>query len=109
MAELLPRTIAECIDACNLCLRAVNECLATHAGDAEMKRCLLLCLDCKDLCRACVESLARQSAIAPELCAICADHCGRCAEECGRFDSEVCRRCAEACSRCAEQCRRVAA
>jgi hypothetical protein len=74
-----------------------------------MKASLVLCLDCTDLCSACVQMLGRNSAFASRACAVCAEICERCAGECGKFDSPECKACAEACRRCAEQCRTVSA
>lgn len=104
----LTRDVEVCIDSCNDVIRTANVCLQAHVGEAEMERCLKLCLDAADVCAACAKGLARQSDYAARLCAVCADLCRECAEECGRFDSDECTDCAEACRTCAEKCRAMA-
>lgn len=59
-----------CIDACNACLTAVHVCLAEHLGEPEMRRCHELCLDCADLCAACVPMLARDSEYHARVCEV---------------------------------------
>ena len=105
----MTREMQQCIDTCNTAIQTLNECLAQHIGESEMKRCLELVLDCRDVTGACVQMLARESDYVNRVCGICADLCDECARECDNFDSEVCKRCAQACRRCAEECRRMAA
>ena len=98
-----------CIDACNRCTSAANACLARHVGEEPMKACLLLCLDCTDLCSACTQMLARGSEFGNRVCAVCAELCERCAVECEKFESRECQDCADACRKCAEECRQMGA
>ncbi len=102
-------TTQQCIDACNAGIQAANVCISEHIGEEPMVKCLQLCLDCTDLCTACVQVLARGSEYGEPVCSICADLCEECADECAKFDSESCQRCAEACRVCAEQCRKMVA
>ena len=109
VAPMATREVQSCIDACNACMSAANACLAWHAGEQDMKQCLVLCLDCVDLCSACVHMLARSSANGPKVCEVCAEACDRCAGECAKFDSPECKACAEACRKCAERCTEMSA
>lgn len=101
--------VRDSIEACQDCTTATNDCVSEHLGEPEMARAHRLCLDCADLCTACIPMMARGSDYSTRVCGILADLCEACAEECEKFDSEACRACAEACRRCAERCRAMAA
>lgn len=105
----LSSELQQCIDNCNNCIEASRICLNQHLGEADMKTCHRLCLDCISLCTACVQMLASQSDYVNRVCAVCADLCKACAQECSKFDSDVCRQCAEQCQQCAESCTAMAA
>jgi uncharacterized membrane protein len=106
--------LAATIDALNDCAQA---CIADTQRDlseenvAEMVRCILLCLDCADICTATGSVISRQGefdarVIAPLLEA-CAESCKSCGDECERHAGmhEHCRVCAVACRSCERACR----
>ena len=101
-----------CIDACNDCALACEHCASACLRETDvhtLARCIVLDLECAEICRTATIMMARGSERAAEFCQLCADVCEECAQECERHQHmEHCRRCAEACRRCAEECRRMA-
>jgi hypothetical protein len=94
----------ECVTACERCAAA---CLnGEHA--AKMAKCIALCRDCSDLCSLSAKHMARDSACAKKLCALCADVCQACTEQCAKHETVHCQQCAEACRKCADECKKMA-
>lgn len=100
-----------CIEACNACYIACNDCAASCLQENDVKalaKCIALDLDCAAICTLAVGAMARGSAHAKAICAVCADICQACAEECGKHRLEHCIACAKACQQCADACKKVA-
>jgi hypothetical protein len=102
--------LGECIEACQLCLRACHACAAADVQEPHggMAQCVLINLDCAAICAAMLEALERRSVHHGDFCALCAHLCRACAAECAKHDHPHCVRCREACERCAEACSRHA-
>ena len=101
-----------CIEACNSCAVACNHCAASclHEQDVKtMARCIVLDMDCAQICALAAAAMARGSEHATALCALCADICKSCGDECGKHKMQHCQECAKACLRCADECRKMAA
>ncbi|MHB1278198.1 MAG: four-helix bundle copper-binding protein [Bacteroidia bacterium] len=92
-----------CAAECARCYTACQE-----EVDKEMlERCMLLDLDCEELCRLSVQVLERESENGPLFLKLCMEICDKCAEECEKHPKmEHCVRCAEACRKCANMCRK---
>jgi hypothetical protein len=98
------RALQECAVACSMCAVA---CLQEREV-ARMRDCILLDLDCADLCRTLIGMLGRTSEYSRELMVVCATLCDQCADVCEKYkDMEHCRLCAESCRECATICRNV--
>ena len=96
-----------CMRACNDCAVACLQCAMAclHEADPKpMARCIALDLECADICRLAVASMARGGEHMKAICALCAIACLGCAAECGKHNMDHCKHCAEACKRCAEAC-----
>jgi len=92
-----------CNDCAVACLQCAMACL--HEADPKpMARCIALDLECADICRLAVASMARGGEHMKAICALCATACLGCAAECGKHNMDHCKHCAEACKRCAEAC-----
>lgn len=103
--------VVTCIEACDACASACDRCAAACLQEqdvAAMSRCILLDMDCADLCRLTSSYLARSSEQAAAVSRFCADVCEACAQECGKHAAAHCQACERACLRCAEECRRIA-
>lgn len=104
----------------------------THAGSAEMQRCIEHCehchgicletvtyclqmggahaeaghirllLDCAQICAASADFMRRGSDLHARVCGVCAEVCERCADDCDRFGDDARMKA------CAEACRRCA-
>jgi hypothetical protein len=101
-----------CIDACYACAAACDHCASACLSESDpgsMANCIKLDIDCAEICRLAAGYMARGSAQARRICAVCAEICEACAAECDKFTHDHCRECAQACRRCAEECRRMAA
>lgn len=101
-----------CIEACNSCFVACNHCAASCLREPDvgmMARCIALDMDCSQVCTLAVAAMARDSAYAKAVCALCAEICQACGDECAKYDMEHCQQCAKACRKCAEECRKMAA
>lgn len=100
-----------CIDACNDCALACDHCVASCLKEPDvnaMARCIALDIDCAEICRLAVATMARGSELAGPMCELCAEACEECGRECAKHKMDHCQKCAEACRRCAEECRRMA-
>lgn len=102
-----------CIHACNDCAVACDHCAVACLNEQDvtmLARCIALDVDCAEICRLAVGTMARGSECAATVCEACADVCDECARECDRHSKmEHCRECAQACRRCAQECRRMVA
>ena len=100
-----------CIEACDACVTACENCSSACLEEPEVKlmaRCIALDRDCADICCVAARFMARGSAYAMELCALCAEVCQACCDECKTHQNEHCQNCAEACQKCADACRKMA-
>ena len=112
MALALPKTVLDCIAACNACEAACLHCASACLQEPDVKmmvRCIALDMDCAQLCQASVALMCGGSDLAPALCKVCAQACQACGDECARHDMDHCQQCAEACRRCADACASMAA
>lgn len=101
-----------CIDACNACATACDHCAAMCLTEDDVKamaRCIANDMDCAQLCRTAAGLMARNSAHAAAICALCEAACNACAAECGSHDMDHCQQCAAACRACAAACAQMAA
>lgn len=73
-----------------------------------MVKCIELDMDCAQICALASAAMARGSAHAKAICALCADICQSCADECAKHDMGHCQECAKACHQCAQECRKMA-
>lgn len=100
-----------CIAACNACADACDMCAAACLQEDDVKmmaRCIVLDIDCAQLCRLAAAIMARGGEAAKLVCETCATLCEMCAEECGKHQVQHCQECAAACRACAAECRRMA-
>ena len=100
-----------CIEACNACAVSCLQCVAGCLKETDVKamvQCIALDLECAEICRLCVSSMARNGECTKEICALCAKVCDMCAAECSKHAHAHCKDCAEAFKRCAEACRAMA-
>ena len=107
MAEQARDDLSACLSACQAALQACQECAASDVqeNDAKMMAsCVLINLDCADMCEATIKALSRRSRHHGDFCALCEHLCRACAAECGKHDTDHCRRCKDACLRCAAAC-----
>lgn len=114
--ELDSDVLAATVDALNDCAQACAAEVSDDLGGRdvpEMVDCILLCLDCVDVCTATMGIVSRQTAYdgnaMTSLLEACASICGNCGDECERH-AEMhahCRMCAEACRRCEQACRQL--
>lgn len=103
---------ASCIKSCYECAATCDLCAAACLGEDDVKmmaRCISLDIDCGQMCRTAAAMMARDSAFASQLCAVCADICQACGDECAKHSVDHCQNCARMCRACAEECRRMAA
>ena len=108
------RVLAASIDALSDCAQACDADADADLAEpdlSEMVRCIRLCLDCAEICRATVSVTSRQTdweaTVTRPLLAACLASCQSCGEECERHAQthEHCRVCAEACRRGELACR----
>ena len=101
--------IEACVQAAVACDRCANACL--HAADlAQLRRCIVLSLDCAQLCKTAHSLLSHGSQFARQVCEITATACEATAAECeaqasGQHHFQAS---AEACRRAARECRAYA-
>lgn len=109
---MLNQKFNACIEACNACYIACNHCAASCLQESDVKtlsKCVALDMDCAAVCSMAAGAMARGSAHAKAICAVCADICQACAEECGKHSKDHCIECAKACQQCADACMKLAA
>ena len=102
---------ASAIVACQECATACERCATGSLQGpqaSKMAKCIAACRDCSDLCSLAARHMARDSASADKLCALCAEVCLHCAGECEKHDDAHCKQCADACRKCAAECRKMA-
>lgn len=102
--------IEACVQAAVACDRCANACL--HAADiAALRRCIVLSLDCAQLCKTAHSLLSHGSQFARQICEITAGACDACVAECDAQGSHQHHftACADACRRAARECRAYAA
>jgi len=100
-----------CLEACNACAVSCLQCVAACLKESDVKsmtNCIALDLECAEICRLCVSSMARNGACMKQICELCAAVCDMCAAECAKHTHAHCKECADACKRCAEACRAMA-
>jgi hypothetical protein len=111
-AGVLGATIDALSDCAQACAADVDADL-NEQNVAEMVRCIRLCLDCTEVCRATLGVLSRQHGydpgVARPLLQACVAECKSCGDECARHAEhhEHCRICEEACRRCEQACRQL--
>ena len=94
--------------ACNDCAAACLQCATLCLKEDNPKRmasCILLDMECADMCRHTVQAIARGDSHCHEISLLCAEICEKCADECSKHDIDHCQHCAETCKRCAVACR----
>ena len=103
--ENVIRALQECSVECSICsVESLQE-----REVARMRECILICLDCADLCRTLIGMLGRTSQYSKELLAVCGKLCHECADICEKYkEMEHCRKCAEVCHDCGTLCKNVA-
>ena len=97
------------ISALNNCAAVCNHCVTACLEEEDVKMfstCIMLDIDCAQICSLTAAFLARGSAHAQHLLAECAHICNACADECDKhgYHMEHCKECAEACRKCAAEC-----
>lgn len=107
---MLESKYQDCIDACLQCMAACNNCAASCAREENIKdmaRCILLDMECAEICSAAASLMSMDGHFVKEICRICAEACERCADECSQHDMDHCIDCAEACRECAIECKKM--
>jgi hypothetical protein len=106
---VLAATIDALSDRAQACTACADDCLS-EPQEAELVKCIRLCLDCADICTATLWVVSRQTEYdanltRPQLQA-CVAACTSCRGECQRHAGTPahCRVCAEACRRCQQAC-----
>ena len=103
--EEVIRSLEECTVECSMCAVA---CLQEKEV-ARLRDCILLDLDCADLCRTLIGMLGRTTEYSQELLALCGKLCHQCADVCDKYkEMEHFRRCAEVCRTCGTLCKNMA-
>ncbi|MGE5379913.1 MAG: four-helix bundle copper-binding protein [Methylocystaceae bacterium] len=106
-----PKDMDVCIDLCQRCARACEECFAACLKEADVQArtmCIHHLEECADMCFLAVKLMSANSPMAKSFCAMCAQMCGSCAQECSKFKDQHCQDCAKICQECAEECRQMA-
>lgn len=97
--EMLIATLQRCAASCHDFL---NNSLENGAPD-QPSVCLRLALDCAGVCEQTAAFLARGSAYAGQISALCLEICSATAQEMSlHLSRDACRLCAEACRDCAD-------
>jgi hypothetical protein len=104
----LMTTHDEAIEACQVCMIACGEAIASMAAKGSSNDCPLCCRECENACTMTIKSLAADSPMAVKIARLCAEICDWCREECDEQDDETCQACAKACDECANTCRGLA-
>lgn len=105
MSPEMDRCVRDCAECFAVCSHCAQHCLQM-GGDHASPEHQGLMNDCAQLCAAAVGVMARSSAYAPDLCALCAEVCEDCAADCESMagNDETMKKCAEVCRRCAASC-----
>lgn len=107
----LARAIEACLEAAAVSSMCADACLAE--GDADMRRCIQLDLDCATICTATAQVLSRPAPngdVWRRLLETCARACLACATECETHTrSKHCMTCADTCRRCEMACQQLLA
>jgi hypothetical protein len=113
-SDLDAGVLATAIDALTDCAQACTIDADANLGErdvVEMVKCVVLCLNCADMCIATVAVISRRTAfdksIAEPLLLACAAICKSCGDECARHAGMYphCRICEGACRRGEHACR----
>ena len=95
------RELYQCAEQCNNCYK---EC-ESEPNNEKLQRCMMLDLDCADICTLTAKVLERESENREEFLKLCSNICEKTAEECEKHSHmEHCRKCAEVCRKCAAMC-----
>jgi hypothetical protein len=100
--------LVDCAQTCAMCADA---CLDEQSV-ADLRRCIVLNLDCADVCNATFAVIARRTSkdivLTRALVQACIEACRACGAECREHGEHMahCAICAEACDRCREACER---
>jgi hypothetical protein len=111
-ADVLAAAIDAVSDCAQACVADIDADLDEH-DLAEMVKCILLCLNCADVCTATAGVISRPGAyeadVTKPLLQACVAICKGCGDECERHAQHHahCRVCAEACRRCEQACREL--
>ena len=100
-----------CMEACHACVIACNQCVDACLQEPDpstLTRCIMLNLDCAQLCELAVATMSRSSESAVAICELCADVCQACEEVCGGHPMQHCQACAQACQVCVKECLKMA-
>ena len=93
------------------CSRVCNADVTADLKEEDIKmmvRCVLLCIDCAEICALTSNYFSRNSEFAYPMAVQCAVVCDACAEECGKHaDMAHCVECARVCRKCAQECRKL--
>lgn len=109
--SMVPKQYQSCIQACQECITACEGCATACLKESDVKAmvaCIQLCRDCADTCSLSAQIMARDSAHADKVCALCATICQACADECIKHKMDHCQECAVACQKCADECKKMA-
>ncbi len=96
------------IDELFLCAAQCTHCFdgcAIEKEKEQLERCMMLDLDCAELCRLTGHLLERNSESAGKFVKLCGEICMDCANECAKHQYEHCQHCAAVCRQCAEMCK----
>jgi hypothetical protein len=113
-SDLDAGVLAAAIDALTDCAQACTLDADANLGERdvmEMVKCVVLCLNCADVCVTTVAVISRRTAfeksIAEPLLQACAAICKSCGDECARHAAMYphCRVCEDACRRGEQACR----
>ena len=109
--SMAPKHYQSCIQACQECVTACESCATACLNESDVKAmvaCIQLCRDCADTWSLSAQVMARDSAHADKICAVCAKICQTCADECAKHKMDHCQKCAEVCQKCADECKKMA-
>ncbi len=93
-----------CIESLEECTRACLDCVLHAVREGNMVTCVLICLDCADLCATTLRVIARNSIRPDDFAKLCVYVCRQCVTECRKYEHAHCQNCANVCERCAMEC-----
>jgi len=101
--------VSSCITSAESAAEACDDCAAwaLQLRGSSMDRCVLLALDCAEICRLTASLVMRGSEIAENMAQVCAQICDLCAKECRKHPHVHTDLAADRCHRCALACRRL--